>query len=231
VNTAGIEDGGFVTDDGKYFLFCRREAYTTNVQTDIYWMDSRAVLPDPNGPIENLDTGQCFGSIQCAINYADEGDTIVISPGVYNESIDLTGKMVFLQSVDPNDSSYIGGTIIQGSPDSPVVTLRENPETCEIAGLTIRAGLIGIAGSATNATIRNCRIMDNTTDGMELSQGSSLNLQHCLITSNGQTGITMNAGPGRSTCKPVIENCIIVDNGQADIVGGEPVIIDSIVSQ
>ncbi|MGD8787179.1 MAG: hypothetical protein PVJ60_07130, partial [Phycisphaerales bacterium] len=71
---------------------------------------------------------------------------------------------------------------------------------------------------------------DNTNHGLELSQASSPSLQHCLITSNGQTGITMLADSGRNNnCKPNIENCIIVDNGQANIVGGEPIIVDSII--
>jgi parallel beta-helix repeat protein len=136
--------------------------------------------------------------------------------------------------VDPNSSFYIGGTILNGdSANSSVITLQENSETCEIAGLTIRSGLIGIKGIATNATIRNCRIIDNTNHGLELLRGSNSRLQNCLITSNGQTGITMLTGPGRSSplCAPLIENCVIVQNGSENIVGGEPVIIDSIVSQ
>jgi hypothetical protein len=229
VNTDGIEDSGFITDDGKYFFFCSRVAYVTNIQTDIYWMDSRAVLPDPNGPVQNLATGQRFASVQCAVNYAEEGDIIVINPGMYRESINLAGKTVVLQSVDPNDSFYIGGTIIQGYTDGPVVSLKENSDNCTIAGLTIRAGSIGIKSSAANTTIRNCRIMDNVTNGLELSQGSSPHLQHCLITGNGQTGVTMLAGTSRKVCKPVIENCIIIQNGSEDIVGGQPVTIDSIV--
>jgi hypothetical protein len=73
--------------------------------------------------------------------------------------------------------------------------------------------------------------MDNLTHGVELSDESNPHLKHCLITGNGETGITMSTNPGRppKTCKPIIENCIIVDNGQGDIVGGEPTIIDSLV--
>ncbi|MGD8787178.1 MAG: right-handed parallel beta-helix repeat-containing protein [Phycisphaerales bacterium] len=232
INTEGFEYGFSLSPDGQYLFFARRDRWLNPRTSDIYWVDIHAVVPDSNGSIQNLNSEQCFSSIKCAINYANDGDTIVMSPGVYKESIDLTGKTVSLQSVDPNDPSYIGGTIIQGSADSPVITLQENSAACEIAGLTIRAGSIGIKGTATNAIIRNCRIMDNTNHGLELSRASEPQLLNCLITANGQTGITMLAGSGRNNnCKPNIENCIIVDNGQANIVGGEPVIIDSIVSQ
>jgi parallel beta-helix repeat protein len=90
-----------------------------------------------------------------------------------------------------------------------------------------------MVGSATNAIIRNCRIMDNRTHGLELSEASCPTLRHCLITTNGQTGIIMLQSPGRNStsCAPQIKNCVIVQNGNENIVGGQPVIIDSIVSQ
>jgi parallel beta-helix repeat protein len=141
-------------------------------------------------------------------------------------------KDITLRSLDPNDSFYFGGTIISGDLQSSALTLTGNTAACEIAGLTIRAGSVGITGSATNATIRNCRIIDNLTHGIELSEVSNPILKHCLITANGQTGITMHQSIGRGTliCEPIIENCIIVDNGNAAIDGGEPIIIDSIIN-
>jgi hypothetical protein len=232
INTEGFEYGFSLSQDGQYLFFARRDRLLNPRTSDIYWVDIHAVVPDPNGSIQNLNSEQRFSSIQCAINYANHGDIIQIEHGTYRENITID-KDLILQSVDPNDPYCIGSTIIQGSNDSSVVTLQENPAACEIAGLTIRAGSIGITSIATDATIRNCRIMDNTTHGLELSRGSSPNLQHCLITSNGQTGITMIAGPGRGNpiCEPMIENCVIVQNGSASIVGGEPIIVDSIVSQ
>lgn len=231
VNTNAIEDGGAITRDGKYFLFCRREAYTTGIQTDIYWMDARAVLTDPNGLIENLTSGQTFGSIQCAVNYALPGETIVVKPGIYNEPV-IIDKDIVLQSLDPDDSYYTGSTIINGQSQGSVLTLSGTSLTCEIAGLTIRTGSVGVTGTGTNATIRNCRIMDNATHGMELFESSSPTLINCLITANEQNGIKMHpaVGRGKPPCAPIIDNCTIVDNGAAAIDGGEPVIIDSIIN-
>lgn len=233
VNTAIEQWDPKISPDGKYLFYIHRTGWTSDSdKSDIYWVDARAVLPDPNGPIRNLTTGQRFGSVQCAIQYAHSGDTIVIGPGVYAESIDLTGKDLVLQSVDPNDPFYIGGTIIQGWADSPVVILDGNSETCEIAGLTLRAGAIGIQGTTTRAVIRHCRTLDNVTHGLELFERSSPMLSHCLITANGGTGITMwpATGRGNRPCTPRVENCVIVQNGQADLVGGEPDLIDSITT-
>ncbi|MGD2095220.1 MAG: right-handed parallel beta-helix repeat-containing protein [Phycisphaerales bacterium] len=227
--------------DGVEKVFSISLAPNILKNTHDYICTTYCEITDPNqtqpsctncSTIENLRTGQHFDSIECAIALANPGDEIILSPNIYYESIDLSHKDIIVRSIDPNDPFYVGSTIIQGSADSPVITLQENLEACEIAGLTIRAGSIGIVGSATDATIRNCRIMDNTTHGLELSEGSSPALKRCLITANGQTGITMLRGPGRSnpSCTPLIQNCIIVNNGQSAIDGGEPFIIDSTIT-
>jgi nitrous oxidase accessory protein NosD len=124
--------------------------------------------------------------------------------------------------------------MIQGDPNGPVVTLSNNTAACTLAGLTLRTGSIGISGTITQATIRNCRIMDNISHGVDL-HGASPTLSHCLITSNGGNGLNMQTtrtGTGRQaqtiSCQPVIENCIIVDNSGTAIDGGEPIIIKSI---
>ena len=189
------------------------------------------LTPDPNGPVENQTSGERFSVIQYAINRAEAGDVIIIEPGIYAESIELD-RDITLQSVDPNDPFYIGGTIIQGYANEQVVTLGSNTGACTLAGLTVRAGDIGLSGTTTDATIRNCRIMDNRTHGIELYHNSNPHLLHCLITANSGTGINMipyTEGRGVTYCKPTIENCIIADNGEAGIVGGEPTIIDSII--
>ncbi|MFQ5636668.1 MAG: TolB family protein [bacterium] len=46
INTDQIDDAGYVSPDGKYFFFNRREGWVTNVPTDIYWVDIRAIFPD-----------------------------------------------------------------------------------------------------------------------------------------------------------------------------------------
>jgi hypothetical protein len=173
-----------------------------------------------------------YPTIQSAINVAQSGDTIILNPGLYRENIEITDKAILLRSVDPNDPNYVGSTIIQADMNEPVLTLGEYTWACEIAGLTLRAGSVGVMGTTTNATIRNCRIMDNLNHGMELFQVSSPHLLDCLIAGNGRAGIKMHATIGGRKplyCEPVIENCTIVDNGEAGIVGGKPVIIDSVI--
>jgi Tol biopolymer transport system component len=49
INTTQIEDNPFVSPDGKYLFFNRRTAPSTMVQTDIWWVDARAVFLDQSG--------------------------------------------------------------------------------------------------------------------------------------------------------------------------------------
>jgi hypothetical protein len=235
VNTWDDEWNPTVSPDGKYLFFGRGRAIDgTNENLDLYWVDIGDIIPnsiDADGPIQNLSSERRFSSIQRAINFAAAGDTLFIDPGVYHESIVLD-KNINLQSVDPNDPYYVGGTIIQSDMNKPVLTLEGYAWGCEISGLTLRAGSVGIKGIATNSIFRNCRIMDNVTDGVELFQSSKPHLLNCLIAANGKAGIKMNytsTGRGVLYCEPTIENCFIVDNGEAGIVGGNPVIVDSVI--
>jgi len=229
INTQDTEWNPTVSPDGQY-LFYGRSPDSSNENLDLYWVETKVFLPDPHGPIHNLNSEQRFSSIRLAINYAHVGDVLVIEPGVYNESIILE-KDIALQSIDPNDPYYVGGTIIQADPNEPVVTLAYNKPACLLEGLTLRAGSVGIMGTGTNATLRNCRIMDNTTHGMELSKSSAPTLDHCMITANGHAGIMMHMIQGRHPmhCQPMLHHCAIVDNGEGSLIDGQPVIVDSFI--
>jgi len=177
---------------------------------------------------------QGYPTIQSAIDAAQSGETIILNPGLYRENIEISDKTVMLRSIDPNDPNYVDSTIIQADMNEPVLTSGEYTWACEIAGLTLQAGSVGVMGMATDATFRNCRIVDNLNHGMELFGVSSPHLLGCLIAGNGQAGIKMHATSGGRMplyCAPVIENCTIMDNGEAGIVGGKPVIVDSVIQE
>ncbi len=44
INSEQIEDGPFISPDGKYLFFNRRRAFVTGTQTEIWWVDARAVF-------------------------------------------------------------------------------------------------------------------------------------------------------------------------------------------
>ena len=78
----------------------------------------------------NVTQDQFYPTIQAAIDDADHGDEIVVSPGTYYEAINFLGKAVHLYSSDGPEV-----TIIDGS--KPTVLLREDFNDGNYDGWTI----------------------------------------------------------------------------------------------
>ncbi len=80
--------------------------------------------------------GQTYTTIQGGIDAASPGDTVLVSPGTYNENIDFKGKAITLTS-----SGGPSVTIIDGGSKGPAVAFK-NGETSSsvISGFTIQHG-------------------------------------------------------------------------------------------
>ncbi len=223
VNTGQGEVPMTLSPDGKYVFF-----YSAG---NACWIETRAVVPDPNGTITNTRTEQKFGSIQLAIDYASNGDEIIIEPGAYQECIDLTGKNILLRSVDPNDPNVTEETILSGDGDRPVVTFNNNINACHIAGLTICSGSAGIYCDAGDPCIYNCQIIQNSGPGIEMLNGAEPCISNCIIAANEGRGINITPKPGRSRGippRPVISNCTITQNGR-EAIAGDAIVGNSIL--
>ena len=81
-------------------------------------------------------------TIQAAINAANNGDTVLVAPGTYNENIDFKGKAIVLTTgANAFSDSSVGSTIINGSVDGPVVNIATNePVAATLNGFTIQNG-------------------------------------------------------------------------------------------
>ena len=82
-----------------------------------------------------------YASIQQAIQDSNDGDVVIVSPGLYVELINFSGKNIIVTSEDPNDPEVVRDTIINGDDDGTVVTF-ENGETSKavLTGFTIAGG-------------------------------------------------------------------------------------------
>jgi beta propeller repeat protein/parallel beta-helix repeat protein len=83
-----------------------------------------------------------YSSIQQAIDDCNDGDTVIVGPGVYYETINFGGRNIVVTSTDPNDPKIVGYTIIDAEEDGSTVTF-ENRETTEavLTGFTITGGV------------------------------------------------------------------------------------------
>ena len=138
-------------------------------------------------------------TIQAAIDAANQnGDEIMVLPGVYFEQIDYLGKSVRIYSQGGAIMTFIDG---QGT-SGPIVTFHTSEgENAILEGFTVRNAPdgAGISVSGSSPTILSCVIMGNTgTDGGGFHcQDANMFLDDCEIknnTSNDGGGIWMSGG-------------------------------------
>ncbi len=180
--------------------------------------DAPAGATDPNGPIHNLTTGDRFTSLQTAVNCAQPGHVIQVAPGIYPQSVTISGKDITLQSIDPNDPNVAAGTVIVGSGADPVVAVQNGTERCVLAGLTIRGGRTGLRCTGGKPVIRACQIIENTGSGIELLAGTQPTIDHCVVAANGAAGVKLVPTQARGTM-PLLTNCTLVQNAECGFFG------------
>ncbi len=160
---------------------------------------------------KNLNKGILYRTIQDAIRDSEEGNEIVVYPGVYRENINFGGKSIILHSGLRPTASFAGLAVIEGNQNGPVVTFSGSErDACILSGFVIRGGTVGILGGTsdtpTHATIRNNIITSNSAEG----------LFHCHGAIENNT-IVGNGGSGLRDCKGTIQNCIIWGNGGEEL--------------
>ena len=119
-----------------------------------------------------------YTTIQAAIDAASDGDTVLVLPGTYTESLRIMEKNITVRSSDPDSSVVVRTTTIRGSEyGRPTISLG-NGTTSTLEGFTIRpgpddlisgpcdacAGMVYIREAA--PTIRLNRILDSPNSGV-----------------------------------------------------------------
>jgi hypothetical protein len=149
-----------------------------------------------------------FNTIQAAINYSINGDSIIVHPGIYNENIIYNGKNIVLTSLfsRTQDTTYVSSTIIDGGANGLPVVRIENGETndAQLVGLTIQNGL-SILGDAKGAGINIV--------GHPILKFLIIKENHNLV---GTAGAIQIVGAGST----IIDHCAIRDNTSTDYAGG-----------
>jgi Right handed beta helix region len=171
-----------------------------------------------------------YASIQQAINAAVNGDTVVVSPGTYYETIDFRGKAIAVTSEQGAQVTIIDG---HGAGSVASFKLGETRDAV-LSGFTLRGGYTnvfgggGIAILSSSPTIRDNIITDNQVcgsgAGINSMFGSPL-IEHNTITHNGLRGCT-GSGLGiyifGNSAAEIVGNVITENNdsGVGSVFGG-----------
>ena len=195
--------------------------------------------------VHNIDRELWYFTIQAALDDANAGygDTIVVYPGTYYETVDFNGLSCTLTGSDPNDWDVVAATIIDANNASlDVVTFDSSSDANTLlTGLTLTGGDEGVhlSGFGCKPTIKRCIIedcvtgiktssgtplvvnniiRDNSDDGISFSYGGTapINIKNNLVYNNSDDGISIFFGGG------IIRNNTVVGNGDKGIGHGGP---------
>ncbi len=179
--------------------------------------------------IHNITQDLWYISIQEAINYSNDNDVIIISPGFFNESINFNGKAITLgsQFLTYQDTSFISQTIISGSLNNSVVIFENGEDSNSIlTGFTItngnpqdRGGILCQNNSNPNLSYLN--IINNSGGGIACLNNSNPSISNTIIDNNtgGHSNGTSGGGIYCHNSDPMLYGVKIINNS-ADEGGG-----------
>ncbi|QDU68872.1 right-handed parallel beta-helix repeat-containing protein [Engelhardtia mirabilis] len=169
------------------------------------WLTTALVASAALGPQTTHLVPGDHGSIQAAIDFAADGDTVLVGPGVWAERIDLLGKRITVRSELGAKATVIDASGLDGS----VVTAESGePDGTRVAGFTLRGGSGGfnpangryygggvlVHGSnglfTSHLAVEDCEIVDNIDEritfggGVAARFGSVLTLERTLVANN-----------------------------------------------
>ena len=166
-------------------------------------------------------------TIQAAIDFAINGDTVLVAPGTYHERLDFHGKAITVMSEAGPEQ-----TIIDAGGTGSVVTFMSGETRASIlSGFTIRGGAAanfggGVRIGSSSPTVRGNIITGNhscTGVGIYSSFGSPL-IQGNRITQNAIAGCTGGWGIGvyigGNSAAEILDNEITDNTGEASSGGG-----------
>jgi hypothetical protein len=185
----------------------------------------------------------CAETIQIGIDKANEGDTVMVEPGIYYEhTIDFSGKAITVKSTNPEDYDVVSSTIVDADSLGSVFCFQSNESANSIlTGFTITGGWSefwggGILCSHSSPTITKNIIKANKAGwgggGIRCSNSSPTITYNVIRENTADYGGGIDCHYGAN---PLISHNLIAENHSGDGGGiygydySSPVIIDNTI--
>ena len=156
-----------------------------------------------------------FSTIQDAIEASESGDSVLVSPGFYQENINFEGKSITVSSLYliGGDSLLIGTTIIDAQESGSVATFSSGEDANSILqGFTLQNGNGNDEDPDGNGSYY-------TYGGGIYCENSDPTIRDCIIRDN----VANEGGGGGIFCyesSPIFVGCTIFGNETDDVGGG-----------
>jgi parallel beta-helix repeat protein len=166
-----------------------------------------------NGRAAVVRVPEAVAGIQAAINVAQSGDTVMISPGTYNGRLVISGKSVtlasrYIETGDTNDialttitasgtilaiqptvgagTTVQGLTFLNGDHQVQIFTRPVSVLDCHFIGGSDQVSFEGGGG-----LVRGCRFFHSSDDGIDIDNASDPTVENNTILQSGNDGIEM----------------------------------------
>ncbi len=177
-------------------------------------------------------------TIQMAIDAAATGDSVMVAPGSYLESINFRGKAIVVTSIDPEDEAVVAGTVIDAGGAQRGVTFEAGETRASLlTGFTITGGSSstggGVSCTGASPSVTHCVIQNNygeTKGGGMLLRDSSALVQDSTIRGNVTDGdgggVHIDGGAPEFLAVAIEDNKADDDGGGIRVGGGATAIFE-----
>ncbi len=175
---------------------------------------SRPALPEADLVVAQ-DGSTDYETVGDALGDAEEGDVILIKPGIYKEEVEIDEDAGPFTLVGEDPAT----TVIDADGEYAALTLKSSDN--HISGLTIKGGEShGLYIPGGKQKIDYCLIIENGDRGIyvsTMSGGGSATIDHCTVADNKVSGIYCANKDDKTT----IANSIFADNKRSLVYDGD----------